>query len=107
MGVILGGAVCPIAIGVAWRKANKTGCIVGALTGLVAGVGTWLGTTARLWDGVINVTVRSESSLYWIGTDMTFTHQTSGGDYEMLAGNLASIGVGAIVSVAWSLIVCD
>ena len=63
MGVILGGAVCPIAIGVTWRKANKTGCIVGALTGLVAGVGTWLGTTARLWDGVINVTVRSESSI--------------------------------------------
>ncbi|KAL1757356.1 hypothetical protein FB107DRAFT_209319 [Schizophyllum commune] len=88
MGVILGGAVCPIAIGVTWRKANKTGCIVGALAGLVAGVGTWLGTTARLWDGVINVT-------------------TSGGDYEMLAGNLASIGVGAIVSVAWSLISPD
>ncbi|KAI5891086.1 Na+/solute symporter [Schizophyllum commune H4-8] len=88
MGVLLGGAVCPIAIGVTWKKANKTGCIVGALIGLVAGLGTWLGTTARLWDGVINVT-------------------TSGGDYEMLAGNLASIGVGAIVSVAWSLISPD
>lgn len=31
--------------------------------------------------------------------------QTSGGDYEMLAGNLASIGVGGIISVATSLIV--
>ncbi|TRM67086.1 hypothetical protein BD626DRAFT_546072 [Schizophyllum amplum] len=86
MGVLLGGAVCPIAIGITWRRANRTGCVVGAITGLVAGVGTWLGTTARLSDGVINVT-------------------TSGGDYEMLAGNLASIGVGAIVSLTWSLIV--
>jgi len=32
--------------------------------------------------------------------------QTTGGDYEMLAGNLASIGVGAIVAVTSSLIVC-
>ena len=31
--------------------------------------------------------------------------QTSGGDYEMLAGNLASIGVGAIIAVLSSLIV--
>lgn len=88
MGVLLGGAVCPIAIGITWRRANRTGCVVGAITGLVAGVGTWLGTTARLSDGVINVT-------------------TSGGDYEMLAGNLASIGVGAIVSLTWSLISPD
>ena len=31
--------------------------------------------------------------------------QTTGGDLEMLAGNLASIGVGGIVTIATSIIV--
>jgi len=33
--------------------------------------------------------------------------QTSGGDYEMLAGNLASIGVGGIIAYVTSIIVSD
>ncbi|KZP14956.1 urea transporter [Athelia psychrophila] len=85
MGVILGSAVVPIALCVAWKKANKWGCVGGAVVGLFAGVGAWLGTTSALNGGVINVT-------------------TSGGDYEMLAGNLASIGVGAIIAMVSSLI---
>lgn len=35
----------------------------------------------------------------------TVTAKTSGGDYEMLAGNLASIGLGGIVAVVSSYIV--
>ncbi|CAE6398935.1 unnamed protein product [Rhizoctonia solani] len=54
--------------------------------GLFAGIIAWLVTTSTLNDKVINVT-------------------TSGGDYEMLAGNLAAIGVGGIVSVVWSYLV--
>ncbi|THG93661.1 hypothetical protein EW026_g7637 [Hermanssonia centrifuga] len=79
MGVFLGSAVVPIALCVSWKKANRWGCIGGAIAGFVAGIITWLVTTATLNDNVINVT-------------------TSGGDFEMLAGNLASIGVGGIIT---------
>ncbi|KAJ7244394.1 urea transporter [Mycena haematopus] len=83
MGVILGSGVAPIALCITWRKANKMGCIVGALAGFAAGIIAWLVTTSTLNGGVINVT-------------------TSGGDFEMLAGNLASIGVGAIIATTSS-----
>ncbi|KAH9050243.1 urea transporter [Lactarius hengduanensis] len=85
MGVILGSAVVPIALCITWSRANKWGCIGGAVSGFFSGLIAWLVTTSALNGGVINVT-------------------TSGGDYEMLAGNLASIGVGGIVAVATSLI---
>lgn len=79
MGVILGSAVVPIALAITWKKANKWGCIGGAVAGFFAGIIAWLVTTSTLNDSVINVV-------------------TSGGDYEMLAGNLAAIGVGGIVA---------
>jgi len=85
MGVILGSAVVPIALCVTWSKANKWGCIGGSIAGFFAGLIAWLVTTSTLNGGVINVT-------------------TSGGDYEMLAGNLASIGVGGIIATVASLI---
>jgi SSS family transporter len=87
MGVILGSAVVPIALGVTWSKANKWGCILGSIAGFFAGIIAWLVTTSTLNDGVIDVV-------------------TSGGDFEMLAGNLASIGVGGIIATLTSLIVC-
>jgi len=85
MGVILGSAVAPIALCVTWSKANKWGCIGGSVAGFVAGIVAWLVTTSQLNNGVVNVV-------------------TSGGDYEMLAGNLASIGVGGIVAYVASII---
>ncbi|KAF8184798.1 urea transporter [Pholiota molesta] len=63
----------PIALCITWSKANKWGCIAGSVAGFVAGIVAWLVTTSTLNGGVINVV-------------------TSGGDFEMLAGNLASIG---------------
>jgi len=86
MGVILGSGVVPIALCITWSRANKWGCIGGSIAGFFAGLVAWLVTTSACNGGVINVT-------------------TSGGDYEMLAGNLASIGVGGIIAVAASLIV--
>ncbi|KXN82902.1 Urea-proton symporter DUR3 [Leucoagaricus sp. SymC.cos] len=86
MGVILGSGVAPIALCITWSKANKWGCIGGSILGFFCGLIAWLVTTAKLNDGVINVV-------------------TSGGDYEMLAGNLASILIGAVVAVVTSLIV--
>ncbi|KAI0295683.1 urea transporter [Russula brevipes] len=85
MGVILGSAVVPIALCITWSQANKWGCIAGSVAGFFTGLIAWLVTTSSLNGGVINVT-------------------TSGGDYEMLAGNLASIGVGGIVAVVASVL---
>lgn len=57
MGVILGSGVVPIALCITWSKANRMGCIAGAVIGFVAGVAAWLGVTSRLNEGAINVTV--------------------------------------------------
>jgi Na+/proline symporter len=85
MGVLLGSGVVPIALCITWSKANKWGCISGSIAGLAAGLIAWLVTTSCLNDGVITVA-------------------TSGGDFEMLAGNLASIGTGGIIATITSLI---
>ncbi|KIY55369.1 urea transporter [Cryptococcus deuterogattii 99/473] len=85
MGCIIGSAVVPIALCITWRKCSGTGACVGAVLGFCAGVAGWLGITSALNDGVINVT-------------------TTFGDYEMLTGNLLSIGIGGIITVAWSYI---
>ncbi|KDR70212.1 hypothetical protein GALMADRAFT_144884 [Galerina marginata CBS 339.88] len=74
-----------VSMGWLYSKANKWGCIWGSIAGFAAGIIAWLVTTSTLNGGVINVV-------------------TSGGDFEMLAGNLASIGVGAIVATVTSLI---
>jgi len=85
MGVLLGSAVVPIALCVTWKKANKNACIWASIIGLAAGVIAWLVTTSTLNDHKINVL-------------------TTFGDYEMLAGNLAAIGVGGIIATVWSYI---
>ncbi|KAJ3712950.1 urea transporter [Lentinula raphanica] len=86
MGVILGSGVVPIALCITWSKANKWGCIVGSVVGFFAGLLAWLVTTGTLYEGVIDVTVR-------------FAY-----NYPMLAGNLASIGVGGLIATVTSLI---
>jgi hypothetical protein len=85
MGTIIGSAVVPIALCITWKKTNGTGAVAGAIVGFCAGIAGWLGLTAKLNDGVINVT-------------------TSAGDYEMLTGNLLAIGVGGIITVGWTLV---
>lgn len=74
MGVILGSGVVPIALCVTWSKANRMGCISGAVIGLVAGIAVWLGITSGLNGGIINVTVShprfvfmQDFSLRWDG----------------------------------------
>lgn len=84
-GTILGGAVTPIAFAIMNSKANRLGCTLAAPIGLASGLIAWLVTTSTLNGGVINVT-------------------TSGQNYPMLAGNLASIGVSFIISVATTYI---
>lgn len=86
MGTLLGSAVVPVALSITWKSANTNGCIAGAVGGLVAGMIAWLVATAKLNNNVINAV-------------------TAGGNYPMLAGNVASIAVGGIISVAWTLLV--
>lgn len=61
MGVILGSGVVPIALCVTWSKANRMGCIFGAVIGFFAGVAVWLGITSALNGGIINVNVSHAS----------------------------------------------
>lgn len=63
MGVILGSAVVPIALCVTWKKANKMGCMLGAISGFFLGVMSWLVATATLNDNAINVNVSVCSAL--------------------------------------------
>jgi Na+/proline symporter len=44
MGVILGSAVVPIALCVTWKKANKWGCVGGAVVGFAIGLIAWVRT---------------------------------------------------------------
>ncbi|KAG5733188.1 putative urea active transporter 1, partial [Termitomyces sp. T112] len=83
MGVVLGSAVVPTALCVSWSKANKWGCIAGAILGFFTGIMGWLVTTASLNGGVVNV-------------------MTGGGDIEMLVGNIISLSVGGVIAVVWS-----
>ena len=63
MGVVLGSAVVPIAMCVTWSKANKWGCISGAVAGFCTGVVAWLVTTSALNGGELTVTVSHHSSM--------------------------------------------
>lgn len=84
MGLLIGGAVFPAAFAVTWRGQTKAGAISGAVTGLAAGLVAWL-TTAYRYYGAVTVA-------------------TTGLEYPTLAGNVAAIMTGLIVSVAVSLI---
>jgi hypothetical protein len=84
MGLLIGGAVFPTAFTITWRKQSKAGAISGCLAGLAAGLTAWL-TTAKHYYGEITV-------------------ETTGLSYPTLAGNLASIMTGLIVTVVVSLI---
>jgi hypothetical protein len=87
MGLLIGGAVFPTAFAITWRKQSKAGAIAGCLSGLAAGLIAWL-TTAQHYYGEITV-------------------ETTGLSYPTLAGNLASIMTGLIVTVTISLIKPD
>lgn len=84
MGLLIGGAVFPAAFAITWRAQSKAGAITGAVGGLIAGIIAWL-VTAKQYFGEINVT-------------------TTGSEYATLAGNLAAIMTGLILTVVISLI---
>ena len=83
MGLLIGGAVFPAAFAITWRGQTKAGAISGAVVGLAAGLIAWL-VTAKKYYG-------------------TLTVSTTGMEYPTLAGNLAAIMTGLIVTVLVSL----
>ncbi|KAL6708904.1 hypothetical protein ACN47E_002311 [Coniothyrium glycines] len=87
MGLLIGGAVFPTAFAITWRKQTKVGAISGCLAGLATGIIAWL-TTAKHYYGEITVA-------------------TTGLSYPTLAGNLAAIMTGLIVTVTLSLVKPD
>ncbi|KAI8932522.1 hypothetical protein NX059_010701 [Plenodomus lindquistii] len=84
MGLLIGGAVFPTAFTIVWRKQTRVGAISGCLTGLAAGLTAWL-ATAKSYYGEINI-------------------ETTGMSYPTLAGNIAAIMTGLIVTVAITMI---
>jgi len=82
-----GGAVFPAAFAVTWSKQSRAGAISGALVGLCAGLIAWL-VEAKVYYGELTVT-------------------STGASYPTLAGNMAAVLTGLIVTVVVSLIKPD
>lgn len=87
MGLLIGGAVFPVAFSITWKKQSRAGAIAGALCGLAAGLTAWL-VEAKVHYGEL-------------------TLSSTGSNFPTLAGNLAAIMTGLIVSVVVSLIKPD
>ncbi|KAJ6020190.1 hypothetical protein N7522_000265 [Penicillium canescens] len=87
MGLLIGGAVFPAAFSITWKGQTRLGALCGALGGLVAGVTAWL-VEAKVYYGEVNIT-------------------TTGGSYPTLAGNMAAVLTGLILSVIISYIKPD
>ena len=83
MGLLIGGAVFPAAFAITWKGQTSAGALSGAISGLAAGLIAWL-TTAQKYFGAVTVS-------------------TTGEEYSTLAGNLAAIMTGLIVTVVVSL----
>lgn len=84
MGLLIGGAVFPAAFSISWTGQSKAGAIAGPISGLAAGLTAWL-VTARAVFGEITIA-------------------STGHEYSTLAGNLAAIFTGLIVTVLVSVV---
>jgi hypothetical protein len=87
MGLLIGGAVFPAAFTVTWKKQSKWGAISGCVGGLASGLIAWL-VTAKTYYGELSVA-------------------TTGASYPTLAGNMAGVLVGLILTVVVSYIKPD
>ena len=84
MGILIGSAVIPIALTIAWSKTTRAGAVSGALIGVVLALITWTGVAASLSDGVVDI-----ASL--------------GGAFPMLYGNVVAILSSGLICVIVSL----
>ena len=84
MGLLIGGAVFPAAFAITWTGQSTAGAIAGPISGLCAGIIAWL-VTAQQYFGELTIA-------------------STGHEYSTLAGNMAAIFTGLIVTVVVSLI---
>ncbi|HKU50332.1 MAG TPA: sodium:solute symporter family protein [Nitrososphaera sp.] len=86
MGVLIGSAVIPIALTITWKRTNKYAATAGAIVGLFAALGAWIGTAVALpqYGGVVSI-----ASL--------------GDNFSMLYGNVTGILVGGAITGFGSL----
>ncbi|KAI1611862.1 SSS family solute:Na+ symporter [Exophiala viscosa] len=87
MGLLIGGAVFPAAFAVTWKGQTRAGALTGALGGLAAGVIAWL-VEAHVYYGELTVA-------------------STGGSYPTLAGNMAAVLTGLILTLVVSWIKPD
>ncbi|CAG8750701.1 19379_t:CDS:2, partial [Racocetra persica] len=83
MGIITSPVVIPIFITLTCDKENLYGIIGAAILGLVAGISVWLGVAKHIFD---EISIKS-----------------TGSNYPMLCGNIASITLSGIVAIMWSI----
>ncbi|KAF9203456.1 hypothetical protein BGZ49_006405 [Haplosporangium sp. Z 27] len=87
MGVLISSAVLPVTFSLLWKKQNATAAIVAPVAGLFISITAWL-VCAKLYSGEI-------------------TLATTNTDQAMLAGNLAALVSGGVISAIISLIKPD
>ncbi|KAK4888314.1 hypothetical protein LTR27_012765 [Elasticomyces elasticus] len=87
MGLIIGGAVFPAAFTLCWKGQTKIGALAGCLGGLVAGVTAWL-VQAHVQYGELSIA-------------------STGASYPTLAGNMAAVLTGLLLSFGVSIVKPD
>ena len=85
MGVLIGSAVAPISLSILWGRTNRHAATTAVLSGLVLGVTVWLGTAYLMYDGEISIV-------------------STGDSMPLLAGNVASMLAGLLVTLVGSLV---
>jgi hypothetical protein len=83
MGIFVGPAVAPAAMAILMETANGKWCTIGAMSGLVGGIATWLIVAAAEKEEI--------------------TIASLGGDYPFLWSNVVSICFSGLVAIAGSM----
>ena len=84
MGILIGSAVIPIALTIAWSRTTRAGAVSGALIGVMLSLITWTGVASAESGGVVDI-----ASL--------------GGAFPMLYGNVVAILSSGLICVVISL----
>ena len=84
MGILIGSAVIPIALTIAWSRTTRAGAVTGALIGVMLALITWTGVASAESGGVVDI-----ASL--------------GGAFPMLYGNVVAILSSGLICVVISL----
>ena len=84
MGILIGSAVIPIALTIAWSRTTRAGAVSGALIGVMLSIITWTGVASAESGGVVDI-----ASL--------------GGAFPMLYGNVVAILSSGLICVVISL----